>query len=161
MKKKCCFLTGRSGFTVIELVVTMAIFATLALITIPSYMSWMPSYQLKGAARDIYSNLQLAKLEAIKRNSVTGSAVTIDTGANTYNMALLAKTVSLGDYGSGVTFTDTGNMDTTITFDSRGMATISPDTDGDKVGKIFVTNSKKSAIYTIQITRVGSITLTQ
>lgn len=156
MNKKSHIIKAVSGFTLVELVVTISILAVLALIAIPSYMSWMPSYHLRGAARDIYSNLQMAKLDAVKRNGT--STVTIDTGANTYVIDSPDRTVSLGEYGGMVSFTNTGEIDGSIAFDSRGMATLS-DPDGDSLGEIFITNSKNSTTYRIEINRVGTITL--
>ena len=158
MKKRPYIISGRSGFTTIELMVTIGILTVLALITIPGYTSWMPSYHLKGAARDIYSNLQLARLDAIKRNNT--STVTLDTGENKYIIDSPDRTVYLGDYGGVVSFTNTGDMDTTITFDSRGMATFAPDPDGDNIGEVFITNSKNTATYRIGVSLVGTITLT-
>jgi len=160
MKKRSRVISDKSGFTLVELMVVISILAILALITVPSYMSWMPSYRLKGAARDMISNLQLAKLEAIKRN--TTCTVNIDVGGNAYNLQLpdstIIKTVSLGDYGSGITFTNTGNISNAITFSSRGIATFDP-VPSDTMGKIFITNNKQSVTHKIQITSIGTITL--
>jgi len=59
----------RSGFTLIELVVVIAVLGILTAVGVPNFLSWLPKYRLKTAARDLYSNMQLAKLSAIKNNA--------------------------------------------------------------------------------------------
>jgi prepilin-type N-terminal cleavage/methylation domain-containing protein len=46
MKKK-------SGFTVVELLVVLAVLAIFFAIGVPNFMSWIPKYRLKSAARDL------------------------------------------------------------------------------------------------------------
>jgi type IV fimbrial biogenesis protein FimT len=58
-----------SGFSLIELLVVIVIIAILAAIAIPAFSGWLPNYRLRQAARDVYSNLQRAKVNAIKSNS--------------------------------------------------------------------------------------------
>ena len=62
-------LQKSSGFTLIELMIAIAIIGILSGIAVPAVMNWLPNYRLKAAARDLYSNMQKAKLEAVKRNS--------------------------------------------------------------------------------------------
>ena len=54
------------GFTMLELLITIVILCVLLGLSIPGFSSWLPKYRLRGATRDIYSNLQLAKMTAVK-----------------------------------------------------------------------------------------------
>jgi Tfp pilus assembly protein FimT len=44
----------------------------LAAVGVPSYLRYLPKYRLRSAARDLYSNLQLAKM-AGELSSESGS----------------------------------------------------------------------------------------
>jgi len=57
------------GFTLIELVVVIAIIGIMVGIGVPVVNSWLPDYRLKSAARHLVSNFQRAKIEAVKRNT--------------------------------------------------------------------------------------------
>jgi len=153
MKNKSCVITGKSGFTLIELIVTIAVLAIMASIAIPLFSGWLPGYRLKTAARDVYSNIQLAKLEAVKRN--TDCTVTIDTDQNKYDISLINKTVSLDEYGSGVVFEGPSTAfltDAGVTFNSRGFAS--------QHIFAYLTNNAKTAFYQIEVTTpIGTISL--
>lgn len=69
MRRSSQFRKDRTGFTLIELLMAIAILGILAVIAIPGFSVWLPNYSLRSAARDIYSNLQLAKLSAVKQNT--------------------------------------------------------------------------------------------
>jgi len=62
----------QSGFTLLEVLIVVGIFSITAAVTIPGIMNWLPDYRLKGAARDLYSNMQKARSEAVKRNTNIG-----------------------------------------------------------------------------------------
>ncbi len=74
----------KEGFTLIELLVTIIILVILASIAIPAFSRWYPNYKLRRAATDLYSNLQWAKLEAVKENA--DCAVVFNAGAGTYQV---------------------------------------------------------------------------
>ena len=74
-------LNNRKGFTLVEMMVVVAILGILAAIGIPSYLSWLPEKRLKGASRELFVNMQKAKIMAIKRNrAVAISFVTASCG---------------------------------------------------------------------------------
>ena len=72
--------TNSVGFTLIELLVVIGMLAVLALIAIPAFSAWMPEYRLKQAARELYSNLQRAKMGAVRANESWG--VWFDSGTS-------------------------------------------------------------------------------
>ena len=88
---------GKSGFSLIELIVVMAIAGILVMIAVPDFMGWTPRASLKTAARDIVSNLQLARIEAIRGR--TTWAVQFDTAAARYR--ILSDDGGDGDWTDG------------------------------------------------------------
>lgn len=62
---------NESGFTLAELMVTIAVLAVMAMIAIPAFMSWMPGMRLNGAARQIMGDLMAARMKAVKLNQKT------------------------------------------------------------------------------------------
>ena len=57
-----------SGFTLVEVAVTLAILGIIALVAVPSIKSWRESYTLRSASQEVYAMLMRAKTEAMKRN---------------------------------------------------------------------------------------------
>ena len=74
----------KRGLTIIELVVVMCILGVMVLIAIPNIGRWIPRYRLKSAARDVASNMQLARLGAIKDNREW--AILFDTSGQLYRI---------------------------------------------------------------------------
>ena len=57
------------GFTLIELLVTMAVVAILLTIGIPNYQIFLLNSRMTSKSNDLLGALQLARSEAVKRNS--------------------------------------------------------------------------------------------
>lgn len=69
-------LPAMRGFTLLELMVTLAIAIILASIAAPSFRTMLASQRIQAASSDLNAHLMLARSEAIKRNaSVTVQSV--------------------------------------------------------------------------------------
>lgn len=107
---------GASGFTLIEALVAVIILAVLSALAAPGFIRWLPNYRLKGAARDLYSNIQFIKGRAIRDRGEW--AIKFDAGGNSYQIIsggpdriystaednVVERTVVLADYGSGLCY---------------------------------------------------------
>jgi type IV fimbrial biogenesis protein FimT len=58
-----------SGFSAFELAVALAIMAILAAFAMPQYLNWLRSYRLRGATTNLVSDIEMAKIRAIRENS--------------------------------------------------------------------------------------------
>ena len=62
--------TRQAGFTLTELVVTIVVFAVLAVVSIPSFVELRERNSLRGVADNFAAPVGLAKQEAIKRGEM-------------------------------------------------------------------------------------------
>lgn len=66
-----------AGFTLIEMMVTIAVLGILASLALPAYQGFVVSSRMTGQANEFLTSLSLARSEAIKRNAtITMSAKT-------------------------------------------------------------------------------------
>ena len=82
------------GFTLIEILIAVAILSIGATLAIPSYLSWNSRYQLREAITTIQSNLMLARMAAMNRNKVVNVNFTLASGQVTIS-SLDASSVSV------------------------------------------------------------------
>ena len=71
-----------SGFTLMELIITILVMTILLGIGVPSYMQFKEDNTLQGAAQALYSDIQFARSEAIKRNTDDVVVHLFQTGNN-------------------------------------------------------------------------------
>jgi type IV fimbrial biogenesis protein FimT len=110
-----------SGFTITELMITIAVIAILASLAIPNYIAWLPNYRLQSGAEEIHSTLQLARATAIKDNAT--ATVAFDTANETYRAFVGTQTIRRGQMPAGIDINCTlNNGGTSVQFNSRGVA---------------------------------------
>jgi prepilin-type N-terminal cleavage/methylation domain-containing protein len=86
-----------NGFTMMELMVVVALLATLTAIAIPSFISRNSQSKLIGAANNLRGDLQMAKSRAMRENAL----VVIEFTADGYNI-FLDNGVNAGDWNRDV-----------------------------------------------------------
>jgi type IV fimbrial biogenesis protein FimT len=68
------------GFSLIELMVAITLMGILAVLGAPSFSNWIQSSQVRTAAESISDGLQLARAEAVRRNTTTRFNLTSASG---------------------------------------------------------------------------------
>ena len=68
-----------SGFTLIEMVVTMAIFAILVALTIPTMQVWIANTKVRAVADALQNGVRLAQAESLRRSRQVVFALTNTT----------------------------------------------------------------------------------
>ena len=61
---------SRRGFTMIELMVVIAVVGVLVALAAPSFADYIRMQRLKGVQAELMSNLQFARAEAVARNQI-------------------------------------------------------------------------------------------
>ena len=147
MKKHTNSKRQMRGYSVVELLVSMAIISTLSAIAVPSLMRTYRSYQMDDAASQVASQLKFTRYEAIRRNNVmtcvdktqngyltmftdynnsgtvqgTEKQIVFSGSATLVDAASVPGSGSLAAVvGTGITLTTMSPTNGTITFDGRG-----------------------------------------
>ena len=114
------------GFTLVELMVTVAILAILVGVAVPSFKSFGEGQRVRSAAAEITTSILSARSEAVKRNtSVTLAPDTADAwaggwtvkyGANLVHQQAAFTNLTITGAPSTITFGGSGRPDTTGSF---------------------------------------------
>ncbi len=66
------------GFTLLELMIVIAIIGIMAAVAIPNFRDSLPKSRVNAAARELFTEMQLARMKAISENNYY--VITFDTG---------------------------------------------------------------------------------
>ena len=125
-----------AGFTLIELMITIAIFAITLTFGVSSYRTWVLNSQVRNAAESISNGIMLARAEAVKCNARV--AFTLGTGSSwTVTHADACGSLAAGNVlqsrsgnegSKNVTVSVVPTSTNTITFGSLGTVVANADT---------------------------------
>lgn len=144
------------GFSLIELLVGIAIMGILSAIAIPSFNTWMKNVQVRNAAEAITNGLQRARAEAVARN--TNVALALGAGSSwTVSIVAPASAVesrSSNEGSKNVTVTVAPVGATTVTFNNVGTVGIPPNQPNNADGTAPFTQIDLAATGTTKKLRV-------
>ncbi|MFH2013087.1 MAG: GspH/FimT family protein [Pseudomonadota bacterium] len=144
----------KSGFTLIEVLVVVAIIGIVGIIGGTVIISWIPTIRVNSAARDLVSEMQLARMNAVsERNDYV---ITFDTTTHQYKVyddgdndgaevSELIKTIDVDSKYRGIQFgyvageigTSGTAIAASVTFSSLNV-TFEPNGKANKNGSIYL-----------------------
>ena len=145
---------GSHGFTLVELLIAVAVVAIGAALAAPQFFSWHARTQLRQATSEIAADLAMARLAAINRNrtvdvtiQVSGGLATLSAVTSGSNGVTVIPNKTLGSRVSGIT-----GSPVTVSFSSLGIRT-----SGGTTTQAFGVCDDNRYQYSVQIIPAGRI----
>lgn len=139
----------QKGFTLIELIIAIALMAILMAIATPSFNVWRKQSNLKAEAQEVFGAFQRARSEAVSRNKDIDLTFNNGSGdSGTWRISENGTTLSSGSMIAGVQVSSAnfgGNGETGFT--GRGLPIDS--------GSVEIKNDERT--YTITLSAAGSV----
>ncbi len=135
-----------AGFTLVELMITVAIVAILASIALPSFQSMLRNSQTRNAAEAIANGLQKARGEAVARNAKVEFVL---GAASSWQVKLPSSTV----IESRVS--EEGSTDTTVTAVAANLTTAATTATFNSFGRVIANADGSATLARVVLTTTG------
>ena len=142
---------GKSGFTLIEMMIVIAVFAIVAAIAIPAFMSLLPGMRLNGAARQIMGDLMAARMDAVKQDNAVRVFFN-SPGTNQYQILDDDDNDGISDTGEAITTKNIRDNYHDVTFTSTNNPIFQPRGTATSLPTITLQNSDGTKTVTVSIT---------
>jgi type IV fimbrial biogenesis protein FimT len=134
--------SAQHGFNMIEVMLTIAILGILLGVAVPNFATWINNTKIRTAAESISSGLQLARSEAVRRNSNVAFTMTGQTGWQvgmvTTVETIQTRSANEGSSGAQVAVTPSGA--TIVTFNGLGRVVTNADASAS-IAQVAVDNA--------------------
>jgi prepilin-type N-terminal cleavage/methylation domain-containing protein len=171
------FLTNSKGFSLPELLITMAVLGIVLAMAVPNYSKWVIKRQINKESKKLFMEVMLARVSAIKNNNDvivnfntasnqytihddSDSDGNVDGGETVKNVALIPQ-VQFGFHGGSVTDTEGGSSSNSVdlagggsilTFNSKGEASDSGSIYMIHISDVDQSNIRLRAVTVIEAT---------
>lgn len=138
-----CTMNSNKGFTLLELMVAIAIFAIVLSIALPNYTTSIASMRLNSDTESVFSAMQLARSEAVTRRASV-SVSNFAGGTTVMQGATLIRTLAAPSTGIAI---------------SGAIATITYRADGSVAAPTNVSITGPNAVRTVCVNYIGQASI--
>jgi prepilin-type N-terminal cleavage/methylation domain-containing protein len=163
-RHKTRLASSETGFTLIEMLIVVAIMGIAVLIALPNYLVWQSRSELRQAVTEVQNQLLLARMAALSRNTpvtvaisiVNGAVLTTTTNAATgvQMLASSSRVPHVVDLKVGPSAAWTSAATANVSFNSMGMRSGGP---GPTLNQELAMVNDKGVQFAMKVTPRGIV----
>jgi type IV fimbrial biogenesis protein FimT len=134
---------GQRGFTLIEMMIAVAVLAVILSLGVPSFQTFMAHTRLRTTAEAILNGVQLARAEAVRRNTEVRFDLASDLGWSVVAAGTTLQARSAAEGSKGITLDVRPTAASAVTFNGMGRVAANNPA-GASLTRIVVSGGTKS-----------------
>jgi prepilin-type N-terminal cleavage/methylation domain-containing protein len=140
------------GFTLLELMIVVAIIGVASIIGLPNYISWNARHQLRQATSEIQNQLSLARVSAMSRNSVVTVNLSLTGGRVVVAAADASGATVVRPVQMAGSITGLAPAPSTVAFSPLGIRS-----GGGAGDQLIAISNQQGLTYSVRVTPRGKI----